>query len=187
MECGSQRQITTNWIATANYIGNASRHIWGSTDVNFAVPLPGATTGNTNQRRLTSLVSPTLGQYYGDIQQTDDGGNAEYHALYLSLQHHFAQNYTVLANYTWSHCISSWDFTGELAGTQYQNPLNRAQGERGNCDWDHRQNFVITIVAQSPGFGHGFTRRLTKDWMLSRFSTSTPGLLSRSWMAKIFP
>lgn len=28
-----------------------------------------------------------MGQYYGDIQQTDDGGNAEYLALYLSAQH----------------------------------------------------------------------------------------------------
>ncbi len=67
----------------ANYIRNASRHIWGSTYVNSPFALHGATTGNTNQRRLTSLVNPTLGQYYGDIQQTDDGGNAEYLALYL--------------------------------------------------------------------------------------------------------
>ena len=92
-----QRQFAPNWVATVNYMGNASRHIWGSTDVNYAIPLPGATTGNTNQRRLTSLVNPILGQYYGDIQQTDDGGNAEYHALYLSVEHHFAQNYTVWA------------------------------------------------------------------------------------------
>ncbi len=162
-----QRQIATNWDVTANYMGNASRHIWGSTDINYAVPGPGATLANENQRRLAYLANPAQGQYYTDIQQTDDGGNAEYHALFLSIEHHFAKNYTLVANYTWSHCVSSWDFTGELAGTQYQNPLNRAQGERGSCDWDHRQNFVTTMVVQSPGFGGHLTRRLTKDWMIS--------------------
>jgi hypothetical protein len=161
-----QRQISHNWLATANYIGNASRHIWGSTDVNYAIPLPGATTANENQRRLTSLTNPSEGQYYSGIIQTDPGGDAEYHALFLSIEHHFANHYTLLTNYTWSHCISTWDFTGELAGPQYQNPLSRA-GERGACDWDHRHIFVTTMVIESPGFGHAFVKRATKDWMLS--------------------
>ena len=71
--------------------------------------------------------------------------------------------------------MSSWDFTGELAGPQYQNPLNRAQGERGNCDWDHRQNFVTILVVQSPGLGNGFVRQLSKDWMLSPIFTLATG------------
>ncbi|MDR3703418.1 MAG: carboxypeptidase regulatory-like domain-containing protein [Candidatus Sulfopaludibacter sp.] len=161
-----QRQISTNWIVTANYMGNASRDIWGSTDVNYAVPGPGATVANENQRRLAYLANPAQGQYYSGIIQTDPGGNAEYHALFVSVEHHFAKHYTLLTNYTWSHCVSSWDFTGELAGPQYQNPLNRA-GERGSCDWDHRHNFVTTMVIESPGFGTGFSKKLTKDWMLS--------------------
>ena len=161
-----QRQLSANWIATVNYIGNASRNIWGSTDVNYAIPGPGSTTANENQRRLTNLANPAQGQYYAGIVQTDPGGNAEYHALYLSIQHHFAKNYTIMANYTWSHCISTWDFTGELAGASYQDPLNRA-AERGACDWDHRHNFVTTMVIQSPGIGRGAIRSVTKDWMLS--------------------
>ena len=161
-----QRQIAANWVATVNYMGNASRHIWGSTDVNYAIPLAGATTANENQRRLTYLVNPSQGQYYSGIVQTDPGGNAEYHALFFSIEHRFAHDFTLLSNYTWSHCISTWDFTGELAGTQYQNPLDRA-AERGSCDWDHRQNFVTTMVVQSPGFGNAMVKRVTKDWMLS--------------------
>ncbi len=161
-----QRQISANWVATANYMDNASRHIWGATDVNYAVPLPGATTGNENQRRLTYLANPAEGQYYSGIVQTDPGGNASYHALFLSIEHHFAGHFTLLTNYTWSHCISSWDFTGELSDPRYQNPLNR-EAERGPCDWDHRHNFVTTMVLESPGIGSGFVRAITKDWMLS--------------------
>ncbi len=172
-----QRQVAKDWLVTANYLGNAGRHIWGSTDVNYSIPTPGATTSNTNQRRLTYLTNPTLGQYYGDIQQTDDGGNSEYHALFVSVQRQFAHNFTLRTNYNWSHCVSSWDFAGELAGPVYQNPLNRGEGERGNCGYDHRQTFVTTLVALSPGFGSGFVQRFTKGWQLApilSFFTGNP-------------
>ncbi len=172
-----QRQLGKDWVVSANYLGNAGRHIWGSVDVNYAVPTAGASTSNTNNRRLTYLANPTLGQYYGDIQQTDDGANSEYHALFVSVQHQFAHNYTLRSNYAWSHCISSWDFAGELAGTVYQNPLNRATGERGNCGYDHRQSFITSLVVQSPGLGNGLVRRVTQSWQLSpviAFVTGNP-------------
>jgi hypothetical protein len=171
-----QRQMGKNWVAEANYLGNAGRHIWGSTDVNYAVYTgASATTGNTNNRRLTYLANPTLGQYYGNIQQTDDGNNSEYHALYMSLKHQFANHVSFTANYSWSHCVSSWDFAGELAGVLYQNPLSRAQGERGPCGYDHRQTFATFIVAQSPGIGNGIAKKLTADWQLAPVISANTG------------
>ena len=163
-----QRQIAENWVVKANYVGNAGRHIWGSIDINQANgTLPGATTANTNQRRLTYLTNPATGQYWAEIQQTDPGGNSEYNGLLLSIERHFAHHYTVLSTYTWSHCESSWDMAGELAGYLYQNSLSRAQGERGNCGYDHRQIFTTTMVATSPGLGSGAAKAVTKDWQLS--------------------
>ena len=165
-----QRQIAANWLVTANYLGNVSRHIWGSVDVNYAVAtIAGATSGNTNTRRLTYLQNPTGGgQYYADIQQTDDGANASYNALFLRAEHRMSKNFSVLATYTYSHCISTWDFAGELAGTLYQNPLNRAQGERGNCGYDHRHVGHISLVASSPGAStNPAIKMLTKDWQIS--------------------
>jgi hypothetical protein len=172
-----QRQIAADWVVKANYLGNAGRHIWGSVDINYSLPIAGATTSNTNNRRLTYLANPALGQYYSNIQQTDDGANSEYHGLFLSAEHAFARHYTLVANYSWSHCVSSWDFAGELAGPLYQNPLNRAQGERGNCGYDHRQTFVATLVAVSRGVGGKIARKLTQDWQLSpiiSFGTGRP-------------
>jgi hypothetical protein len=168
-----QRQVANNWVIKANYMGNAGRHILGSVDVNQAVPTalgPGGaapSTGNENQRRPTYLDNATTGQYYADIQQSDPGGNSEYHGLIVSIERHFAGHYTVLSNYGWSHCISSWDMAGELAGTLYQNSLNRAEGERGNCGYDHRQTFNTTLVATSPGVGSSFAKAFTKDWQIS--------------------
>ncbi|MGP8246130.1 MAG: carboxypeptidase regulatory-like domain-containing protein [Bryobacteraceae bacterium] len=181
-----QRQIAANWVVQANYLGNAGRDIWGSTDVNYSIPTAvvngvAPSASNVNARRLTSLVNPALGQYYGEIQQSDSGGTSEYHALFLSAQHQFAKHFTMRTNYTWSHCSSSWDFAGELAGVVYQNPLNRAEGERGNCGYDHRQVFVATVVASSPGVGSGFAKALTKEWQVSpiiSFQTGYPIQLS---------
>ncbi|MGD0870062.1 MAG: carboxypeptidase regulatory-like domain-containing protein [Bryobacteraceae bacterium] len=165
-----QRQIKTDWLVTLNYLGSLTRHIWGSTDVNYAVytgSTATSTSANTNQRRLTYLSNPTTGAAYGDIQQSDDGGNAEYNGLLASLNKRFAHNFTILSNYTYSHCVSSWDFAGELAGVIYQNPLNRATGERGNCGFDHRHVFNTSIVVTSPGIGSGAVKRITADWSLA--------------------
>jgi hypothetical protein len=170
-----QRQLSNNWVMKVNYMGNAGRHIWGSVDVNYSLPGAGATTSNTNNRRLTYLANPTLGQYYGDIQQTDDGANSSYNGLFLSLEHRFAGHFTLLTNYSWSHCVSSWDFAGELAGTIYQNPMNRAQGERGNCGYDHRHTFNTTLVATSPGFGGTAARAFTRDWQISPIISAFTG------------
>ena len=92
-----QRQVANDWLVTANYLGNATRHIWGSTDVNYAVD-PGARrpprTANTNQRRLTYLANPTTGQYYGDIQQTDDGANCRIPRPAGLAEHRLSHNFT---------------------------------------------------------------------------------------------
>jgi hypothetical protein len=168
-----QRQVSTNWVIKANYMGNAGRHILGSTDINQAVGSAlgpngaAASTSNTNQRRPTYLNSATLGQYYSNIQQSDPGANSEYHGLLLSIERHFSGHYTILSNYGWSHCTSSWDMAGELAGTLYQNSNNRKTGERGPCGFDHRQVFNTTLVATSPGVGNNVAKALTKDWQIS--------------------
>ena len=49
----------------------------------------------------------------------------------------------------------------------YQNPLNRATGERGNCGYDHRHTFITTLVARSPGIGSGAAKYITKEWQVS--------------------
>ena len=170
-----QRQVGRDWLVTANYLGNASRHIWGSIDTNYALPIAGATTSNTNNRRISYLANPATGQYYSNIQQGDDGANAEYHGLLIRVDHRFAHHFTMGTTYSWSHSVSSWDFACELAGTIYQNPTNRATGERGNCGFDHRRVFNTTLVALSPGLGSGALMKITKDWQVSPLASMFTG------------
>jgi Carboxypeptidase regulatory-like domain/TonB dependent receptor len=161
-----QRQIGKDWLATATYVGSRTNNIPGANDINMAQPSPTATTSNENARRLTVLLNPTQGAYYSSIVQTDSGAFSSYQALLLKAEHRFAQRYTWLSNYTWSHCISTVDFGGELAGNGYQNPNNR-NAEKGDCNFDRRHIFNTSLVAVSGGVGQGFLRGLTKDWQVA--------------------
>ncbi|HYL76267.1 MAG TPA: TonB-dependent receptor [Bryobacteraceae bacterium] len=161
-----QRQFGKDWLATINYLGNRTDHILGAREINPAIFGPGATTSNTAARRFLTLLNPAQGALYSSIVQTDDGNNGNYNGLLLSLNHRFASHFTMLANYTWSHAISTYDFGGELAGNNYQNPNNRA-AERGSANFDRRHIFNVSIVAESPGIGSGFAKKLTADWQIA--------------------
>ena len=60
-----QRQVG-DWLAAASYLGNHSSHLWRATELNPAVFGPGATTGNTNQRRALYPAEPAAGAVLRD-------------------------------------------------------------------------------------------------------------------------
>lgn len=160
------RQFGKNWLATATYIGNRTNHILGANEQNMPVFSATATTSNEQARRPLSLLNPAQGAYYSSIVQTDDGNWAEYSGLLLKAEHRLADHFTWLTNYTWSHCISTYDFGGELAGNNYQNPTNR-NAERADCNFDRRHIFNTSMVAISGGVGNRIFKTLTKDWQLA--------------------
>jgi hypothetical protein len=168
-----QRQVGKDWLITANYIGSRTAHILGSYDINPGVYIPNST-ASLNNRRILYLQNPNLGKYYAGIEVADDGGNSNYNGLLTSVQHRFANNFTLLSNLTWSHCISDVDFTGELAGTIYQNPNNRA-AERSSCGFDRRLNFNTSLVVATPKVGNQFVRQLTGGWQISPIFTAYSG------------
>ena len=112
------------------------------------------------------MKNPTQGQFYGTIHSLDTGSTASYQALLLSAQHRLANHFTVLGNYTWSHCIAG-AFTSELDGTQYTNPNNRAF-YTGNCAGiDHRTIINISAVEESPKFSERWLQAVAGNWKLS--------------------
>jgi hypothetical protein len=160
------QQFGKDWLATATYIGNRTNHILGANEQDVPQPSPTATAGNEQSRRLLTLLNPTQGAYYSSIIQTDDGATASYNGLLLKLEHRFSSHFTWLTNYTWSHCISTYDFGTELSSNNYENPNNR-NAEKADCNFDRRQIFNTSLVAVSGGFSHGFVNALTRDWQVS--------------------
>ncbi|MGA2769612.1 MAG: TonB-dependent receptor [Bryobacteraceae bacterium] len=168
-----QRQITPNWLATFAYLGNKTTHIWIGEDINPALYIPG-NSASTNLRRLLYLQNPTLGVGYASITRSDQNANGEYQGLLVSIQHRFSHSFTLLTNYTWSHCVSDQDFTGELAGSQYENPYNRSY-DRGNCNFDLRQQINASLLVASPVKG-GLAGRVLGGWQLSPIFSARNGM-----------
>ena len=176
-----QRQIGANWLATASYLGNNTIHAWGNEELDPAVyisgncsagvygltaPGPCSTSANVDARRVLTLQNPSQGQYIGTLNLLDDGGTGSYNALLLSLQHRFASHFTVLGNYTWSHCISD-PITTELSGPSYSIPNNR-RFDRGNCAYsDIRRIVNVSAVAQTPKIGGRLMSAIVGNWQAS--------------------
>ncbi len=123
--------------------------------------------GQQNQRRPLYPRIPRKANTSGAIDQLEAGGTASYNALLLALRHRLSNNFTVLANYTYSHCITD-PFVSELDSTasQYTDTTDR-RFDRGNCiQIDHRQNFNLSGAAMSPKFSERWLRTVAGDWRL---------------------
>jgi len=177
-----QKQVSANWLLSASYLGNSTIHLWADAPINAPVYIPGncvagqygltapgpcSTTANQNFRRPLYLQNPAQGQFYGTIHSLDDGSTASYNGLLLSAQHRLASHFTVLGNYTWSHCIAG-AFTSELDGVQYTDPNNRAF-DRGNCAGiDHRTLINVSAVEEMPRFSERWLQIIAGNWRLSQ-------------------
>ena len=123
---------------------------------------------------LTQLNS-SQGLPIGSLPIADDGANANYEGAIASLQHRFSHNFTLLTNYTWSHCTSEADFTGEITGPIFENPNNLAQ-DRGPCDFDVRHIFNASFVGISPHIGGAFWGKVLGNWQIAPIISAHSGL-----------
>jgi outer membrane receptor protein involved in Fe transport len=180
-----QRQIASDWLVSASYLGNTSTHMWTMQAGNPAVflglgpcTLNGvsyttcSTTANTHQRRRFSIENPQTGQYIGHVYKVDTGGKANYNGLLLSVQSRAARGVTINGNYTWSHCISDPWFREANIGDDdggYTNSDSRTF-DRGNCyqsATDRRHVFNLSGVVETPQFADPMLRAVGSGWRLS--------------------
>jgi hypothetical protein len=190
-----QQQLGSDWLFSANYLGSTTIHLWTIKPLNYSVFLPGAScvlggrtyspcssTANTDQRRVISLANPEVGEFFGPLNEVDDGATASYNGMILSVQRRPTQGISLSANYTWSHCIADMTFATINIGTgngAYTNPFNR-RADRGDCiatGSDRRHLFNFTSVAETPQFSNSTLRALATGWRLSpivRISSGAP-------------
>lgn len=154
-----------DWMTSVSYLGNRSIHLWRATELNPAVYGPGATTGNTNQRRVLYLENQAQGQFYGTIGQLDDTGRGNYKALLLSLQRRLKDNFSVLSNWTISKCMSD-PATTEITGPTIVNPAD-PNLDYSYCASDRRHVVNVSVVASTPRLGKSVIGTILGDWQFS--------------------
>jgi hypothetical protein len=175
-----QRQVG-KWLLSGSYLGNHSAHMWASRELDLDQYIPGTcakgqygltapgpcsstASANVAARKTLTLLNPTWGPYYSTIAYLDAGATSSYNAMLLSAQHRLANNFSVNANWTYSHCLSD-PTTTELTGPTYVDPTNRS-ADRSNCSSDHRQQINISGVLTTPHV-NGALGLLANGWQAS--------------------
>ena len=141
-----------------------------------STPIGCSTTGNVNYRRALYLAIPAQGQFYSGVTNFGDFGVASYNGLLVSAQHRFTQNFSVLSNLTWSHCLTESEI-GLNGGTTPQNYLN-PRAEYANCQSDERRVLNVSIVARTPHFGSEWMQRFAGNWQVAPIFTANTGTYS---------
>jgi carboxypeptidase family protein len=197
-----EKQFGANWMFSSTYMGSKTTHIWvaneGNPGLNVNVPanvaanIPSCSkytgssaapsTSNINCRRALNIAASQTGNaqlisqsgLYSYLEVPWDGANANYNALLLTAKHRMSKNFNILTNYTYSHCISDQDFTGELTTSRpvsQPSPIsapnaNALTVDRGNCSFDIRHAFNTSLVVESPKF-EGTKGMLLNHWQLA--------------------
>ncbi len=172
-----QRQVGTAWMVSANYLNSRGRRLPIGDQLNPAVYSPGATTATTNQRRVTSVLNPTEGRFYGSITGVLPEGTSEYKGLLLSANHRSANGLSVSGNWTISTCESDIiNYEPSVAGIELTKPGDPAF-DRGSCGVTDQKHVVnLSTVYQLPkSEGGGVLGLITSDWQVSGILSARSG------------
>jgi hypothetical protein len=111
-----------------------------------------STTANQNSRFALTIANPAQGNQYsgggGGSILVGDYATANYNGLITTVQHRLSSSFSLLANWTWSHCLNESDAGGDVTGSSVSNPNNPRQ-DYGPCGSDYRHIENVVLVATS--------------------------------------
>ena len=182
-----ERQIGSDWLLSAAYLGTHTLHMWVSKEDNPGIYFPGGpctlsgvtynpctSATNLDQRRRLIVARPQDGLYFSSISATDDGGTGSYNALQLSMRRRVSRGMTVSGNYTWSHCIGDTPGGSVNPGTGFTDPDNR-NADHGNCGADRRHILNVSAVTETPQFAQPALRAVASGWKVSGIFRKSTG------------
>jgi hypothetical protein len=170
---GIQREIVSNLVLDAAYVGSRNLDLINSLNMNQASPGPGA----LQPRRRLYWIDPAL----QDVDYRTNWGASKYHSLQVNLRRRYAKGLTLSMAYTWSHNLTNTRQPN--ASTRPQDP-NCSACEWGNAPEDRHQTLVINHLYELP-FGkgrsfvnHGILAQVVGNWDLSGVWTMYSGTYS---------
>ena len=163
-----QQSLTPKIVMQVGYIGNESRKLLGTIDINQSATSLNGSPGNTAEAYAQQSSRPYFSQFpnYGNINQLGTIATGNYNSLQTTLRFANYHGFTVQANYTWSH---SFDEVSSSRSVLPQDSRN-FKAEYSNSDLDTRDNFTTYIAYNLPEFAHG-PRRLVNGWQVNGLVT----------------
>lgn len=159
MNFGVERQLTTDLMVRAMYVGTLGQHLEVGRELNYAPYIAGAsTTANINARRIYAGI--------GNLRNTESTGRSWYHSMQLSLTRRFARGFSFQGNYTFSKSIDDTSSYVSPANTIGPDPNNRKLN-RGLSDFDTTHRFVASGIYELPKLGQGaaaWAKAIVNGW-----------------------
>ncbi len=141
----TQYQLTGNDTVQIGYVGNTVRHL--AVDVNPNTPREILPLG------LNALAYSPYPAFSGAIY-TSFAGNSHYNGLQTNYEHRFNAGVSVLANFTWSNCMTdAIDLLNPSSITGYRAPFLPGFGihrDYGRCDFDVNKVFHLSGTYELP-------------------------------------
>lgn len=165
---GFQRQLISNWVLSADYLGAHTLRINRPLDVDPPTPFVRTAPGEVRSSQEANCTRPLWVEFYqqqgipcpnpfvtGDpqpaysvIQSDVNDGFALYNALDVDVSRRFSNGFEVLASYTWSHAIDNVD--PDIPSQNPNDPNFTGVQEKGNAIYDQRNRFVLSGVYTAP-------------------------------------
>lgn len=171
-----ERQVTSDWLVRAAYVGSRGWHQRRTMELNPAVFSPGVSATTTDARRI-------FAPFYGTMTGYWDNGVSRYNSFQGSVQHRYSRGFTLQFNYTFSKSID--DIGTGLQGNSgggdqvlpYTNPFFD-KILKGPSDFDHKHRVVTSYVWDIPsGNLKGLGRLALGGWQLTgvqQYQTGSP-------------
>jgi hypothetical protein len=170
-----ERQLKTNWLVRAAYVGSRSNHLMENEQLNPAIYIPGSTLSPDARRPF---------QPYTSIVQATASGNAWYNSMQWSLEKRFSRGFTVLANYTLSKSTDNVPAGKDLGipqgGPSITLPLyvnNFKTLDTGPFEFDYRHVFVVSYVWELPALSNRnrWLRSVAGGWQWTGITSAQTG------------
>jgi hypothetical protein len=168
-----QRQLVSNYTLEIGYMGNTSRKLIGTIDLNQPFLTPKATALDEQNRRPF--------QPWGTINYQFAGLNSSYNGLQVTMEKRLSSGLFFRGAYSWSHGIDygSIPETFEKAVGQSVFPQNgrNIAAEKGDSAFDTRHRVVLSYFWEIPAFKHskGGLQRVLGNWSLAGITTLQKG------------
>jgi len=198
-----ERQLPSNILFRAGYVGSRTLHILETQYYNPAVPynptnptgIPGCGNGSISSagKAGTGLANCTVfigsggkfktNTFSSTVQADITDINASYHSLQTSIEKRMSHGFTVLANYTYSKSLDDLPFGEGVSG--FDNgysalPFNdpgRHKFDYGPSGFDHTHVFTGSYVWHSPAIrgSSTFLRYLLGDYEIGGIVSAASG------------
>jgi hypothetical protein len=128
--------------------------------------------GTAGYQLLVTQSTPSFSSAYDMLMQTANGGASSYHGMQLQYRRRFSDKLQMQLGYTWGHSIDTGSSDmGSMAGF-----ATFDQGNRGDSDYDVRQNLNMSGSLRLPSPRVRLLKNLFGGWHAEWVASARTGL-----------